>query len=74
MRGGCTPDFLAIEMCSLLGNSIQFLLKYKTPECACLHCTVCAHQLFLLVCFWWGFFVCLFFGFFDCLKVEMSFV
>lgn len=35
---------------SLLGNSIQFFLKYKTVEDCCLCCTTCIHQLF----FWEG--------------------
>lgn len=54
---------------SLLGNSIQFLLKYKTLESGCLYCTVHTHHLFCLPVF--GGFV---WGFSDCLKVEMSII
>lgn len=47
---------------SLLGNSIQILLEYKTLEPSCLHYTACTHQFFCLPGF--GGFVCLFLEFF----------
>lgn len=58
MHGACMSD-LTIEMCCfLLGNSIQFLLKYKTLECGCLHCSYSS----AFFCLFWVGFVC-FLGF-----------